>query len=85
MTALAIAASDYYTIAELIDILETTGIDEEELNSYLELDFIEEGEEPPTAQDMIDHIDYQQRLFRISSAADSENEMGILWAEAFCF
>lgn len=85
MTATLTGPAAYYTAEEIKDILDETGISLGDLAEYIAWDFIEEGEELPTAEELISHIDYQQSLIRIGSMTDDETEFGMLWAEAHCF
>ena len=57
----------------LIEVAEVTGETVTEVQEYLEDDFIQEGEEMPTTEELIDHIEYQQQ---IRSAVDESERTG---------
>ena len=76
--------SDHYTAFEIIQLIEATGKDEDELSEWLEHDFIDEGDEIPSIDEFISHMDYQSRLMDLCSMTDDETEFGILWAQEFC-
>ena len=77
--------ASHYTSEEINSILNETGITLQDLAEYIAWDFIDEGEELPTADELISHIDYQQSLLRIGSMTDDETEFGHLWAMEHCF
>ena len=85
MTATLTSPSTYYTAEEIDSILEETGISLGDLAEYIAWDFLDEGEELPSAEELISHIDYQQSLMRIGSMTDDETEFGHLWAMEHCF
>ena len=85
MTATLTSPSTYYTPEEIDSILEETGISLGDLAEYIAWDFLDEGEELPSAEELISHIDYQQSLMRIGSMTDDETEFGHLWAMEHCF
>lgn len=76
--------SAWYEPNDAALLLEELGMDEEEIISYLELDFIDEDEEIPSANDLIGHIEYQRRLCRAIDHAEAEGiDFDEVWSMEF--
>ena len=72
----------YYTGAEIRSILDECGIDEEELEEYIEFDFVEEGDDVPSAEYIADHITYQKSLVMMARESEDEHDFSYRWCMA---
>ena len=70
------------TKTELTQVKKGTGVPIATVREYLEMDF-EDCDEEVTVDELIAHINYQEKLGMISRSCDSEAEFSAMWCEMF--
>ena len=76
--------SAWYEPNDVALLISECGLPESEIAEYVELDFIGEGDEIPSVDDLVGHIEYQQRLCHaISWSEDSDIDFDEVWSMEF--
>ena len=78
------ATAQALSIKDMKRVARETGLSIDDVQEYIDIDFIESDHEVPDAEELIYHINYQQSLQDMyRESGDDEREFDRLWCEKY--